>query len=130
MEDRIELESNTRDPLFAFFDGMDVLVTLNGADLHGNGNCSHYSLTNFPLEATLPNKKNVSVRFVPNRLHESIQDLRDNNEIPFPKNGIGKFKMFTQSDYESDPSIDFSSERLGAIALGRYGPFDRNGMFK
>lgn len=129
---RVIVESDTKEPLTATIDNMNVSVTLTGKNLHGNGNSNFFSMTRFPLEASLPNNRNVSVTIVPNSAHECLQELRDKGEIPSPKNGLGHLEMFTEDDYEADHKITFSSKNnnCGCIDLGRYGPFLKTGKIR
>ena len=126
---RVIVDSDTKLPLTAFYQDRNVAVTLNGKNLHGNGNSNFFSFTRFPLEASLPDNKNVSVTVVPNSAHECLQELRDKGEIPYPKDGLGHLEMFTEDDYEADNTVTFSSKdkECGYIDLGRYGPFLKTG---
>jgi len=127
MKDRLEFEEfydeNEEPPtLEAVIGDYNVIVTLTGQDLHGNGNCTYFSYTRFPLKAKLYDKiQNVFIG--PNEVHDDVQALRSRNEIASPENGLGKLKMFTDDDYESDDETQFCSIDQGTIDLGRYGPF-------
>ena len=127
MKERIIVESKTTHFLEASIGHMDVSVTLQGRDLHGNGNNAHFSNTRFPLKAIGVDGKEVSVFIGPDDVHDDIQGLRDRKEIKSIKNGIGHFKNFTEEDYEDDNTIKYCSEQHGSVDLGRYGPFSKTG---
>jgi len=105
-------------------DGMNVSVSLKGDNLHGNGNNPYFRVTRFPLKAILQNGKKVQVTIGPESIHEDIDLLRKNNEIPFHTDGFGHFKMVTKDDYaESEEDFCSHSDGCGLIDIGRYGPF-------
>lgn len=123
MNGRIILESDTKKPLEATIDNMNVAVRLEGNDLHGNRNNPYFSKTRFPLEADLGDGRHVRVNIVPDSIHDSISDL-------VKQNGLGHFKIFTEEDYEPDNTIQFVSKNWAIIDIGRYGPFLKTGKFE
>ncbi len=123
MKGRIPLENDTKKPLEAIIDNMNVAVRLEGNDLHGNGNNPYFPSTRFPLEADIGDGRHVRVNIVPDSIHDSISGL-------VKQNGLGYFKIFTEQDYEPDDTIQFVSKNWAIIDIGRYGPFLKTGKSK
>lgn len=129
MKDRYPIDVPTARFLEAKgIDGMNVSVSLKGDNLHGNGNNPYFRVTRFPLKATLQNGKRVQVTIGPEKIHEDIDLLRKNNEIPSHTDGFGHFKITTKDDYtESEEDFCSHSDGCGLIDIGRYGPFLHSG---
>jgi hypothetical protein len=127
MKGRLLVDAITTHPIEATIGDMNMSVVLKGIDLHGNWNSDLFSLTRFPLQASLPNGKEVSVKLTPHKIHDDILQLRNRKEIKVLENGLGHFKIFTEKDYEPDDTIQYCSEEFGIVDLGRYGPFLKHG---
>ena len=103
-----------------------AVVTIRGENIHGNGNSPYFPLTRFPLKANLPTGEKIHVRLGPKHIHEDIDQLKQNKEIPAPENAIGYLGVLDDSDFESKSSARFCShDGCGLIDLGRYGPFTK-----
>lgn len=126
MEGRHAVEVPTTCPIDAEnADGTGFSVSLQGENLHGNGNNPYFAITRFPLKAILSNGKKILVKIGPKNIHEDVDKLRRKKEIASPKDGLGHFNMHTEEDYMKNNDIQFCShaDGCGLIDIGRYGPF-------
>ena len=126
-KNRIVVSVPTTNHLEANIDDVtNAVVTIRGENIHGNGNSPYFPITRFPLKAKLPGGEKIQVRLGPTLIHEDIDQLQQNREIPTPENAIGYLGVLSESDFESKDSTRFCSHNgCGLIDLGRYGPFSK-----
>jgi len=133
IKDRYPIDVPTTQPMEATSTTLNRMnnfsVSLIGNNLHGNDNCPFFTKTRFPLKAFPDGKKEiqVTVNGIANKeLHEDIDILRKNKELPSVEKGLGHFCIHTEKDdYMEDDSLQFCShtDGCGLVDIGRYGPF-------
>jgi hypothetical protein len=132
--------------LDAIFDGNKNVVTvrLKGENLHGNMNCSYWSMDpNVTFKARIP-KNHFPV-------HESLMKANDKVRVRVVGEGIfhclefeafviressllkpiGHFGIYTAADYKTATEITIFPREVAiqnCIDIGRYGPFRKEGM--
>ena len=116
--------ADTKIPLRATHPGKgDVLVRLQGENLHGNHNCDYWPLTSLPLRAKIQHstseKKYVTVKL---KGHDISEHACLANR---PEDGVGFLGMNSPSDYVPCPGIKFKLN--SCIDLGAYAPLSPTG---